>query len=134
MNDVPIAQRAYIAAGNSKNLRRWRIEGHNGLFRFRVMPGKNQHPFEGEVLAKFKTHDEAGYSKGYFSPDDGVIPILKIPVEKTVIQGKTYFRVSWGSGWQCIPGEEWTDEVEKEARKVLKDRRITELEFEFVTG
>jgi hypothetical protein len=95
------------------------------------MFGKRQHPFEGEVVAKFKTHDPTGYSIGCFRPCDGVIPLIKIPVKKIEIQGKSYFRVSWGTGWRCLPGEEWTAELEKEARKVLRNRRITELEFGF---
>jgi hypothetical protein len=133
MDETPVAQRAYVV-DNGKHLNRWTIEGHNGLFRFRVMSGKKQQLFQGEVEAKFKTYDKTGFSMAYFHPDDGEIPPLKIPVEKTIIQDKPYFRISWGSGWRCILGKEWTAEVEKEARTILKNRRITEVEFDFGAG
>ncbi|MFA5766305.1 MAG: hypothetical protein WC919_00080 [Candidatus Paceibacterota bacterium] len=125
MNNLPLAQRAMK---NGKRINRWKIEGHNGLFRFRVTFGRKQRPLEGETLAKY---GPAEYNIGCFQPDDDAIPPVLIPVEKIVIAGKPYFRVSWGSGWRCIQGEEWTAEIEQEARKTLADKHITELEFAF---
>jgi hypothetical protein len=128
MNDLPLAQRI---VKNGKRLNRWKIEGHNGLFRFRVTFGRKQRPQEGETVAKYGPAD---YNIGCFQPCEDIPQVFLIPVEKIVIQGKPYFRVSWGTGWRCIQGEEWTDEIEQEARKALADRRITEIEFAFASG
>lgn len=129
MSDLPIATRAYVVEGN-RRLNRWRIEGQNGLFKFRVMFGKKQQPLAGELLARFKTYAEGGYSVGCFYPYNDVIPPMSIPVEKDVIQGKPHIRISWNGNWRCFPGEEWTEAMEKEAREFLRKKRITEIIFD----
>jgi hypothetical protein len=130
---APIARR--IAEFNQP--KRWTIEGLEGLYVFRRIVGNKPKPREDAIVARFETNNDAGFTDAYFTKCQTQqkftfqFETAKIPVKRCVVSGQQHFRVSWGNGWQCFPGEEWTEEMETEAREVLKKKRITMVEFVF---
>jgi hypothetical protein len=127
-----MAKRVYVIEGNRRP-KRWKIEGLNGLFNFRVMAGKKPSKNKDDVIARFQLYPNSNFQVAYFYPSQSIpAEKVKIPVEKCIISGKQHFRVRWGTGWECLPGEEWTEEMEAKAKEILVKKHITEIEFAFV--
>jgi hypothetical protein len=111
---------------NGRHVIRWTIQGHKGLFVFRVMAGVRQSIMDGEVLAKFSSIDGSRYIEAYFRPVSLPVPIF---VSSFRYNGKPYFCIQCPCRSHHIQGGRWTEKVEQKARKICKNRHMPNVVF-----